>query len=248
MDIKEVKPNVFFVDAPGAASNVMFIKSRDGIVWVDTTSSVDELQAALDLAGIRPDEVSMLITTHADGDHIGGNSLLTCPKYAHLTTFERMKAAGRAEDEMPTITFSEERMTLTAGEFTLELIHTAGHKPDQTILWLPGPRVLLASDLLFQGCYPYMLGGKVVDWIAALKALKEFEAEVILPGHGTVSHYDEVDLAIEYFETGLAVAGEHVRRGSLLEETLKDPAFPRHDDWERETRIETNIEVFYTQA
>lgn len=248
MDIKEVKPNVFFVDAPGAASNVMFIKSRDGVVWVDTGSSVDELQAALDLAGMKHDQVSMLITTHADGDHIGGNSLLTCPKYAHITTLERMKAAGRADNELPTMTFTEKQMTLTAGEFTIELIHTAGHKPDQTILWLPEQSVLLASDLLFQGCYPYMLGGQVEDWVAALKSLKDYEAEVILPGHGTVSHYDEVDLAIEYFETGLAVARAHVRRGDSLDETRKDPAFPRHDDWERETRIETNIEVFYKQA
>jgi cyclase len=248
MDIKEVKPNVFFVDAPGAASNVMFLKIGEGVVWIDTTSSVGELQAVLDLAGITPDEVSMLITTHADGDHVGGNSLFTCPKYAHMTTFERMKAAERTEDELPTLTFSEDRMTLTAGEFPIELVHTAGHKPDQTILWLPGPRVLLASDLLFQGCYPYMKGGQVEDWIAALKSLEEFEAEVILPGHGTVSNYADIDMAIEYFETGLAVAREHVRRGDSLEETLKDPAFPRHDDWERETRIETNIEVFYTQS
>ncbi len=55
---------------------------------------------------------------------------------------------------MPTLTFDQPKMTLTAGEFEIELIYTGGHKPDQTILWLPEQKVLLASDLLFQGSYP----------------------------------------------------------------------------------------------
>ncbi len=97
MKITEVKPNVFFGDSPEASSNVMFLKTSEGVVWIDTTTTVENMQNVLDLAGFMPEDVCMLINTHADGDHIGGNSLFPCPKYAHQKTYQRMKEAGRPE-------------------------------------------------------------------------------------------------------------------------------------------------------
>jgi len=248
MNILEVKPNVYFNDAPGAASNVFYLRTSEGVVLIDTTTSVEEIGAVLDASGLTPPDISLLINTHADGDHVGGNSLFDCPIYAHQTTFEQMTAFNRTENELPTKTFSEQQMTLEFGEFAIELIHTGGHKPDQTILWLAEQKVLIASDLLFIGCHPYMNGCIVEDWITALKSLREFDADVILPGHGARCGWDEVDGLIEYFETGQAIAREHVAQGHTLEETMQDERFLRPEGWVREERIKTNIEVFFQQA
>ncbi len=248
MKLVEVKPNVFFVDAPGPASNVLYLKTVEGVVLIDTTTSAAEIEAALDLGGISTEDVCMLINTHADGDHIGGNSLFTCPRYAHQITFERMKAAKRPENEMPTTTFSEPKMGFSAGQFTVELIHTGGHKPEQTIVWIPSHSVLLASDLLFQGRYPFMMSSIIPDWIAALKSLKEYQADIVLPGHGTVCSYQEVDDLLDYLETSFALAGKHYQNGDSLEETMRDPAFPRPAGWDREMLADKNIEIFYEQA
>ncbi len=248
MTIREVSPNVIFFDAPGPASNVFYLRTTEGVVLIDTTTSVPEIEMILHVSGLTTPDVTMLINTHADGDHVGGNSLFECPKYAHLTTYDRMKVFDRTEDELPTKTFSEPHTTLTVGEFALDLYHKGGHKPDQTIIWLPEQKVLIASDLLFIGCHPYMKGCLVEDWIAALKSLREFDAEVILPGHGPRCGWEEVDGLIEYFETGFAIARMHVEQGHTLEETMQDPGFLRPEGWEREERIETNIEVFFEQA
>jgi cyclase len=248
MEIKEVKPNVFFADGPESSTNAMFFKSSEGIVLIDTLVSVVSIQNMLDLAGFKPEDVFMLINTHADGDHIGGNSLFACPKYAHQKTFDRMEEAGRPEEEMPTKTFEGDKMTLTAGEFEIELIHTGGHKPDQTIVWLPKQKVLLASDLLFQASYPWMQNCDVRDWIAGLKSLREYDAEVILPGHGTVSTDEDIAQLVDYMETCLSVAAEHKQRGSTLEEVLADPAFPQPEGWGREQLHEKAIPVFFEQA
>ncbi|MFN2144489.1 MAG: MBL fold metallo-hydrolase [Anaerolineales bacterium] len=248
MDIKEVKPNVFFGDAPESSTNVMFLKTSEGIVLIDTTTTVENMQNVMSLAGFVPEDVYILINTHADGDHIGGNSLFACPKYAHQKTYDRMKEAERTEAEMPTKTFDAPKFTLTAGEFTIELIYTGGHKPDQTILWLPEQKVLLASDLLFQGCYPWMQNCDARDWIAGLKSLHEFNAEVILPGHGTVSGYADVDQLVDYMETCLAIASAHKAKGSSLDDLLKDPAVPRPQGWLREQLHEKALGVFFEQA
>jgi cyclase len=248
MKITEVHPNVFFNDAPGPASNLMFLKTSEGVVWIDTTTTVENVQVVLDLAGVKPDDVSMLINTHADGDHIGGNSLFKCPIYSHQKTYQRMKETNKAEEELPTLTFDEAQMTLTAGEFEIELIYTGGHKPDQIIVWLPRQKVLLASDLLFQGRFPFMQNCDVHAWIAALKSLKNLDAEVVLPGHGTICGYAEVDELLDYMETSLAVAAEHKKKGTSMDDVLKDPAFPHPDGWDREQLAEPNIQVFYKQA
>ena len=52
MNILEVKPGVFFQDAPGVASNIFFIKTDEGVVWIDTGMAVEDVQAVLDAARI----------------------------------------------------------------------------------------------------------------------------------------------------------------------------------------------------
>jgi cyclase len=248
MEIKEVRPNVFFVDAPGAGVNVYFLRTSKGIVLIDTTSSVEEMRAVMDLAGFRPADVHLLITTHADGDHVGGNSLFTGTSLAHQSVLARMGAFDRALNELPNETFDDPIKTITVGEFEIELIYTGGHKPDQTILWLPKQKVLIPSDLLFQGSYPFMVGCQLERWIEALESLHEYPAEVILPGHGTLSTWEDIDRLAQYFRDGINAARELKAMGLTMEDAGQDPAFPRVDGWEREGRIEANNGVFLQQT
>lgn len=248
MKILEVKPGIFFNDADEAASNVAYIKTSEGVVLIDTTTTVENMQAVLELAKLTPEDISLVIITHADGDHIGGNSLFSCPIMAHEKTLARMKQADRPENELPTKTFSEAHKTVQVGGFEIELIYKGGHKEDLTMLWLPGQKVLLPSDLLFEGRYPFMLQSDVPTWIAALKTLRDFDADVILPGHGTVSTIEAVNLLLHYMETSWQMVRDHAAQGHSLEKTLQDPLLPRPAGWIREQLFDSNIEVMYKQA
>jgi cyclase len=247
MKIVEIKSGIFLVDAPGPSSNVVYFKTTDGVVLMDTTSTTAEMQAVLDLAGLSPENIVLVINTHADGDHIGGNSLFSCPILAHEITYERMAAASRAANEMPTETFSGGNMSLSIGGLEIELIYKGGHKPDLTMLWLPQQKVLLPSDLIFENCYPYMIGSDVPIWIDALRSLSTFEADVIFPGHGTLCDQEAIDALVNYMKTSWEITAAHIEKGDSLEIILKDPALPRPKGWERETRFETNIETIYDQ-
>jgi glyoxylase-like metal-dependent hydrolase (beta-lactamase superfamily II) len=158
-----------------------------------------------------------------------------------------MAAASRAANEMPTETFSGGNMSLSIGGLEIELIYKGGHKPDQTILWLPQQKVLLPSDLIFENCYPYMIGSDIPVWIDVLKSLSDFDADVIFPGHGTFCNQEVIDSLIDYMKTSWEITAAHIEKGDSLEIILKDPALPRPKGWERETRFETNIETIYDQ-
>lgn len=241
MNINEVKPGVFFCDTPGTAANVFFLKTSEGIILIDTTMSVEDIQAVLDKAGISLGDITLLINTHADIDHIGGNSLFTCPKIAHQKTLLRMQQANRPAEELPTQTFTEDRLHLDIGGVRVELIYVGGHKPDQTILWLPGVKVLIPSDLVFEGRYPFMMGSDVPAWAAALKKLPDFDADVILPGHGKIVSDKEINLQLNYMETTWEIVKEMLREGFPAEEILKNPNLPRVAHWEKEDFFERNI-------
>jgi len=247
MKIVEIKPDIFLVDAPGPSSNVVYIKTPGGVILMDTTSTTKEMQDVLDLAGLSPTDILLVINTHADGDHIGGNSLFNCPILAHEITYQRMTDANRAANEMPTETFSESKKSLSIDGFEIELIFKGGHKPDLTMLWLPQQKVLLPSDLIFENCYPYMIGSDVPVWIDALKSLSDFDADVIFPGHGTLCNQEVIDSLIAYMKTSWEITAAHIEQGDSLEKILMDPALPRPVGWERETRFETNIETIYDQ-
>lgn len=247
MKIIETKSGIFLVDAPGAASNVAYFKTSEGVVLMDTTSSTAEMQTVLDETGLAPEDIVLLINTHADMDHIGGNSLFNCPILAHQITSERMAAANRPENEMPTETFNSPQKQLTIGGLEIELIFKAGHKPDLTMLWLPQSKTLLASDLIFEDCYPYMLGSDVPTWIEGLRSLADFKAEVIFPGHGTLCGQETIDALVDYMETSWTLVAAQIEQGNPLEEILLDPRLPRPAGWAREARFEINIESIYQQ-
>ncbi len=247
MNLVEMKPNVFAVDAPGTSANMFFFRTNEGVIWVDTGMGTHEVQPALDAAGLTADDVTLLINTHADIDHISGNKLFSCPIMAHELTRQRMIAAGIAEKELPTITFSGSHKKLEIGGISIDLYHKGGHKEDQLILWVQEQKVLFPSDLVFADSFPFMMNCDVPVWIAALKELAVFEAEAILPGHGPLCGYDKIEAQTEYMETMWHMIGKHVAQGHTLEETKADPDLPHPMDWERQNHFEVNIEVMYQQ-
>lgn len=85
----------------------------------------------------------------------------------------------------PSLTF-EDRLDLHIGDRRVELHHLgiAAHTTNDVVVWLPDERVLFTGDLAFNGGTPFVLMGSVAGTLVALDRLVEFDAEVIVPGHG----------------------------------------------------------------
>jgi len=126
-----------------------------------------------------------------------------------------------------------------------EIIHMGGHTPDSSLLWLPEKRVLFASDLIFQGRYPYIFDADIPVWIAGLSRLLEFEAKVIIPGHGVRCGEAEIIRLREYLQHTWELTDKHIRSGHSVEETTADPAYPFFAAEKYERLHQANIRYMY---
>lgn len=77
-------------------------------------------------------------------------------------------------------------LRLTVGDRTFELIHTPGHTPGQTAVFVPEERVVFSGDTIFSECQTWLMGSNVTQWLAALDRLAQLDVDWVVPGHGPV--------------------------------------------------------------
>ncbi len=116
------------------------------------------------------------------------------------------------------------------------------HTQNDLVLFLREQKILFLSDLLFVGFHPYLMDGDVHGLLAALEEIRQWGAEVFIPGHGSVGTAEELHLLIEYLEAALETARELYRAGGGYEEKLKDlKAGGKFADWKLTSVYPANI-------
>jgi cyclase len=120
----------------------------------------------------------------------------------------------------------DERLEGELGELKYEIIHLGGHTPDCSVVWLPEARILFASDLIFQGRYPFIFDADIPAWVDRLGRLLDFHALAIIPGHGVMSGEAEINSLRAYLQQTWERTAEHVRLGHSEDETAADPGYP----------------------
>jgi cyclase len=133
------------------------------------------------------------------------------------------------------------------GGLKFEVIHLGGHTPDLCVVWLPDSRVLFASDLIFQGRYPYIFDADIPVWIKMLNQLMEFNAAAIIPGHGVMCGEAEINYLRDYLQNTWELTAEHLQHGHSPDQTVCDPAFPVFDKNKYERLHQANIRYMYQQ-
>lgn len=141
----------------------------------------------------------------------------------------------------------EGRFTGVLSGLKYEIIHLGGHTPDTSIVWLPAEKVLFASDLIFQGRYPYIFDADVPVWIDALSTLLEFKSEAIIPGHGVRCSEAEILYLRDYLQHSWEMTKEHVKLGHTAREVAADQAYPIFSTDRYKRLHKANIRYMYEQ-
>ncbi|MBI2876672.1 MAG: MBL fold metallo-hydrolase [Candidatus Tectomicrobia bacterium] len=159
------------------------------------TCFTDRLIFAMAADGWRPEDVDLVVDTHAHLDHCEGNArflhadtVIAAMHPADLRYYEHegaqlMRALGREAPPLALGGVLQEEIRL--GRITLQVIPTPGHTPGGVCLYWPQGRVLVSGDTLFNGSigrtdFP---GADARQMRESLERLGTLEVEYLLPGH-----------------------------------------------------------------
>jgi glyoxylase-like metal-dependent hydrolase (beta-lactamase superfamily II) len=163
---------------PGWTCNVVLVFGDDSIGVVDTgfeNTPEDHVFPLIKKHGRRIDEVSMIVNTHRDGDHIRGN-----------TAFKERTGAPIAihELEMEAVPTSDVKLgdNITLGNRVFEVIHTPGHRPGAVCLYDKASKTLLTGDSVC-GTRENLIRMDKSIYIDSLKKLLELDVQLMIMSH-----------------------------------------------------------------
>lgn len=269
--MREVGPRVFaYVQATGETgiSNAGLIVGADGATAVDALmvpSMTRRLVAAIRRTTRK--KIDALVNTHHHLDHTGGNRFFRgaaivatekcraalAPGFPPVPLLQRFMPAFAREFpllklQLPTVTF-EDRLVIHDGEREIHLWHPGqpAHTAGDATVFLPKERVLFAGDLAFHYVTPLAFQGHVGNWIRAADRVLEFEADVIVPGHGPIGTKKDVRLMRDYLALVRREAKTRFDAGLSAEAAASDIKLGAYASWREAERILPNVMRCYQE-
>jgi glyoxylase-like metal-dependent hydrolase (beta-lactamase superfamily II) len=235
-------------------SNAGFVVTDDGVVVVDALGSptlANELIAEIRRITTQP--IRYVIVTHFHADHIyglqafkaAGATILAHPagrEYLNSETARLRMKASREElfpwiDEKTQLLgadrwLDQPETVLHVGSTEFRIRHVGpAHTPEDLVVYVPQRRVLFSGDLVFRGRIPFVGQADSRQWIASLTRLLEFDAQIVIPGHGPASTDPKGDLELtrDYLVHLRTTMGEAAAKLEPFEEAYERADWSRFD-------------------
>jgi glyoxylase-like metal-dependent hydrolase (beta-lactamase superfamily II) len=101
------------------------------------------------------------------------------------------------------------------GSKIVVLKNIRGDTDENTMLWIPGRRILIAGDVLFNNMHAYTAEtdskarGK---WLASINRVRELKPSAVIPGHSKVGAPLNASSAVDFTENYLLVFEEELKK------------------------------------
>ena len=109
-----------------------------------------------------------------------------------------------------------------------------GDTGENTMLWIPGQRILISGDVLFNGMHVYTAetDSKAREkWLNSLNKIRTLKPSVVIPGHSKVGAPLDASTAVDFTENYLLAFEEELKKAKdpdSLVNTMKEK-FPSSD-------------------
>jgi glyoxylase-like metal-dependent hydrolase (beta-lactamase superfamily II) len=171
---------VKYVHREGTFVGITVVLGRHAIGLVDTgfeRTIVDNLFPFLQEMGRSPDEITFVVNTHRDGDHVQGNPLLKEKTKARIAVHELdADAVGDVDVRLN----DGDRVEL--GDRTFEVVHAPGHTPGNICLYQPEEKLLIVGDTLCGDRVNLIRMGKDL-YINSIKRLLDLDVNLLIQSH-----------------------------------------------------------------
>jgi len=135
-----------------------------------------------------------------------------------IDKWQRIFASGASSQVVEISKFDGSQIDFDGSR--IELIRAIQGDTDQnTMLWIPGQRILIAGDVLFDDIHVYTAetdSKARAKWLDTLRKIRELEPSVVVPGHSKVGAALDASTAVDFTERYLLAFNEELK-------TAKDP-------------------------
>lgn len=90
-----------------------------------------------------------------------------------------------------------------------------GDTDENTMLWIPGQRILIAGDVLFNSMHLYTAETDSAargKWLNSINKIRELKPSVVIPGHSKVRAALDASTAVDFTQNYLLVFEEEVKK------------------------------------
>lgn len=215
----------------------------DGTLLVDTGYGGTSAAVQEELAKLGSGPVRIIVNTHGDGDHTGGNAALgdgavivahpgVRRQMGRYFALPEIAAAG-----MPSVTVTGDATIHFNNEDIRLLPMPGGHTAGDTVVHFTKAKVACVGDMVLLGTFPNADPGRGGDAQRLIEVLTELHETlpadtILVAAHGGAFSLDELEAYIEMVEGTIdAVAAEVAAGRSFSEIVQRDPLDP-WAEWE----------------
>jgi len=182
---------------------------------------------------------------HASGGEVYGDDVV----FVGHTNVTKNLTGSHAGVRAPDVTFND-RMTLTLGGKSVELIHVgANHSDDMIVMHFPVERAVFTVDFISVKRLPFrnLAGAAIPGWVDSIRAVEAMDFDILVPGHGPVGTKADAAEHRRYFEELIAAVGDGMKAGKSLETLKQEISLPHYATWGAYTDwLALNVEGVYT--
>lgn len=250
-------------DGGWCLNNAGFVSDGGRTLLVDTAATRRRalaLREAVASTGVPMPRT--VVNTHHHGDHTYGNGVFT-PEALILghdnARAEQLAAGHQLEMIWPTTDFGameivppdltyNDRTTLHVGDIEVRIIHPGvAHTTGDSLVWLPGQRVVFTGDLVFAGGTPFLAMGSLSGSLRAMELLRSLDAETVVPGHGPLTDPSAYEATERYLRHVAELALEGRAKGLTPLETALGADLGEFAAWRESERLVANLHRAYAE-
>jgi glyoxylase-like metal-dependent hydrolase (beta-lactamase superfamily II) len=214
-------------------TNSVIIEGEHGVMLVDAQLTKANAERVLEEIQKTKKPLSIIYITHEHADHflglevfreaypgvriIANSAVVDRINKVYQEKIDKWKKilASGATSQVVAIEKVDAKFIEFEGSKIEVLKNIRGDTDENTMLWIPGQRILIAGDVLFNNMHVYTAEtdsearGK---WLNSLQKIRELKPSVVIPGHSKVGAPLDASTAVDFTENYLLVFEEELKK------------------------------------
>jgi len=207
-------------------ANSVIIEGEHEVMLVDAQLTKNNAEKVLQEINATKKPLSIIYITHEHADHflglevfkeaypgvkiIANSAVVDRINQVYQEKIEKwQKILGSgAASRVVTISKFDGNFIEFEGSKIEVLKHIRGDTDENTMLWIPGQRILIAGDVLFNDMHVYTAETDSKargEWLNSINKIRELKPAVVIPGHSKVGALLDASTAVDFTENYLLV-------------------------------------------